>query len=412
MDNITHSLVGILTAESALEVLRIRQPNTVLTRKTRIAFWLSALLANNFCDLDFIPTLFLEPKRLQYLLHHRGHTHTLLLAPLQALIILLGFWGWGQWKKTPWEKHEKVGVSVLTLLGVVLHLFLDFLNQYGVHPFWPFYNGWFYADMMFIVEPWIWLTLLPLLWFSTRHRWVRASVGGLLISACALLALSGFVPKTMAVLVTLWGAGLMLVFAYVSHRFRLSIAYFMLGVVGLIFGLESYGLKKEILNRFKLEEPSVTVNDIILSPFPSNPICWQVVTVETFSKREFFRLRKGVISLFSNWYSPSDCLSWISSQTQVAPTHPQVIWTSQMKFSRKKLKKIYEENCLAAAQLRFVRAPFWYEKDGKLFLADLRFETGTRGNFSRLEIPSHPNPCPRWIPPWSEPRADLLKDEK
>ncbi|MFM8315492.1 MAG: metal-dependent hydrolase, partial [Deltaproteobacteria bacterium] len=289
MDNITHSLVGILTAESALEVLRIRQPNTVLTRKTRIAFWLSALLANNFCDLDFIPTLFLEPKRLQYLLHHRGHTHTLLLAPLQALIILLGFWGWGQWKKISWEKHEKVGVSFLTLLGVVLHLFLDFLNQYGVHPFWPFYNGWFYADMMFIVEPWIWLTLLPLLWFSTRHRWVRAGVGGLLISACALLALSGFVPKTMAFLVTLWGAGLMLVFAYVSHRFRLSIAYFMLGVVGLIFGLESYGLKKEILNRFKLEEPSVTVNDIILSPFPSNPICWQVVTVETFSKREFFR---------------------------------------------------------------------------------------------------------------------------
>ena len=125
MDNITHSLVGILTAESALEVLRIRQPNTVLTRKTRIAFWLSALLANNFCDLDFIPTLFLEPKRLQYLLHHRGHTHTLLLAPLQALIILLGFWGWGQWKKISWEKHEKVGVSFLTLLGVVLHLFLE-----------------------------------------------------------------------------------------------------------------------------------------------------------------------------------------------------------------------------------------------------------------------------------------------
>ena len=167
MDNITHSLVGALTAEMAVAFLKIKKPECVVSRRTRVVFLLSALLGSNLCDLDFIISLLLKPTRLQYLLHHRGHTHTLITAPFQAGLIFLGFWLFGKFKKIYWDKVEITGIVLLSFLGVVLHLLFDSLNQYGVHPFWPFYNGWFYADMLFIVEPWVWVTLLPLLFFSS-----------------------------------------------------------------------------------------------------------------------------------------------------------------------------------------------------------------------------------------------------
>lgn len=408
MDNITHSLVGALTAETALALLNVRKPEFAISKRTKIAFGLSAFFANNICDLDFLWAMMLKPTRLQYLLHHRGHTHTFITLPIQAALIVLLFLGYAKLKKFTWETFELKGIAGLALLGCVLHILLDFLNQYGVHPFWPFYNGWFYADMMFIVEPWIWLTILPLLFFASSHRYRRGLVICLFLSAFALLGWSGFVPKGMATIVGLWSVLLCGVFYYLGGKTRLAICGGALTLLIVVFGLESYWLKKEIKKRFEIEEPGISINDVILSPFPSNPICWQVVTVESPKDRSYFKLRKGVVSIFTGLYRPQECLSLVSSQSHSDQKHPQVIWTTHLKYPREELVKLWKDNCLAAAQLKFVRAPFWYHKNEKLYLADLRFEAGNRGNFSQLEIPNSSHECPKWIPPWSEPRADLL----
>jgi inner membrane protein len=410
MDNITHSLVGALTAESALAFLKIKSPDQEVSRRTRISFWLSALIANNFCDIDFVISLFLKPTHLQYLLHHRGHTHTFILAPLEAALIFLGFWGWGKIRKVSWEKRELWGMGFLSFLGIILHLLLDSLNQYGIHPFWPFYNGWIYADMMFIVEPWLWVTLLPLLFFASHNKYLRAFLGSVFIAGLGLIWFSGFIPWAIALAVTLWSAILFLLFMYYGNHTRLAICYSAISLICLTFSLESHWVKKEIRERFEAEQPGVLVNDVILSPFPSNPVCWYVVTVETLPTRINIKLRRGVVTLFSNLYSPEDCLHLVSKKENFSKTHPQVIWTTEIKLPLEELKRLSKENCVAAAQLKFLRAPFWYRQEGKLYLADLRFETGTRGNFSKMEVPPHPSHCPRFVPPWLEPRSDLLND--
>ncbi len=408
MDNITHSLVGALTAESALAFLKLKKPELAITRRTRLVFWLSAFVANNFCDLDFLYTFFLKPSRLQYLLHHRGHTHTLIMLPLQAAFIFLIFWGWAKIKKRPWEKSELLGIGFLSSLGVFLHLILDSLNQYGVHPFWPFYNGWIYADLMFIVEPWVWVTLLPLLFFASGNRYFRAFIISIFMGAMALVWFSGFIPLGIAVAVTAWTLILSFLFTVFGNSTRLAICYSALALICLTFALESRWLKTEIQERFKKEESGVKVNDVILSPFPSNPVCWHIVTVETLPTRIKYKLRRGVVSIFSNIYTPEECLHLIAPLQNFEKKHSQVIWTTEMKFDIQELKNLRRDNCYVAAQLKFIRAPFWYREKEKLYFADLRFETGSRGNFSKMEIPIKPTSCPKLIPPWSEPRLDLL----
>lgn len=413
MDNITHSLVGALTAETALTFLNIKKPELVISRRTKIAFYLSSFLSNNICDLDFVVGLFLKPNRLQYLLHHRGHTHTFVMAPFQAALIVLLFWGVAKLQKRPWEKFEMKAIAALSLLGCFLHIGLDFLNQYGIHPFWPFNNHWFYADMMFIVEPWIWVTILPFLFFSSSHRYMRWAVVCLIVSAFGLVGLSGFVPKTMGWVVGLWSLILFLSFKYLEQKNRLAVCYFSFGLFLSVFFLECHWLKAEIKERFQKEEPEITLNDVILSPFPSNPVCWQIVTVESSRDRQLFDLRKGVVSLFTHLYRPEECLSLITRKNEAEPLnpkHPHVIWTSHRRYLRQHLVKLWKENCSAAAQLKFVRAPFWYEQDKKLYLADMRFETGGRDNFSKLDISNGKTDCPKAIPPWVEPREDLLRE--
>lgn len=71
MDNLSHSVVGLAAGELTHRLLLL-------------ACWLSS----NFPGFDLLFThLPLSP--LGYLLHHRGHTHTLLHALPQALLI----WG-------------------------------------------------------------------------------------------------------------------------------------------------------------------------------------------------------------------------------------------------------------------------------------------------------------------------------
>src|SRR4051812_26763726 len=70
---------------------------------------------------------------------------------------------------------------------------MDFTNSYGVHPFWPFYNGWSYGDSVFIVEPLIWAAAAPLV-FVLRTILARVLVGLVLIAGIVLSLAMGLVP--------------------------------------------------------------------------------------------------------------------------------------------------------------------------------------------------------------------------
>ena len=48
---------------------------------------------------------------------------------------------------------------LLSCISIWSHPVLDTLNTYGVRWLMPFSGRWFYGDALFIVDPWVWLTL-------------------------------------------------------------------------------------------------------------------------------------------------------------------------------------------------------------------------------------------------------------
>src|SRR5262245_57099815 len=61
---------------------------------------------------------------------------------------------------------------ILSAITVLSHPWLDFLNTYGVRFLAPFSWKWFYGDALFIIDPWVWITLIvgvPLASFRRRR---------------------------------------------------------------------------------------------------------------------------------------------------------------------------------------------------------------------------------------------------
>ena len=47
------------------------------------------------------------------------------------------------------------------LLAALSHLLLDWTNNYGLRPFFPFNPRWYAGSFVFIAEPVLWALLLP-----------------------------------------------------------------------------------------------------------------------------------------------------------------------------------------------------------------------------------------------------------
>jgi inner membrane protein len=122
VDNITHAFVGAAMGEYAA-------PRETSAR-TRIAFMSVGVIAANAPDVDLFYTAVME-EPLGYLLHHRGHSHT--LPGLAALGVLI-------WCGLLLLRSTRVAVRDMTsrwllLLAAALisHLLMDTANGYGTH---------------------------------------------------------------------------------------------------------------------------------------------------------------------------------------------------------------------------------------------------------------------------------------
>ena len=154
MDNITHSLFGAVVSETLWASIP-QEKKQGFQRGTRKALLLASVIGNNFPDLDFIYARFMHHNpQIGSLLHHRGHTHTVAIAFLQSLL-MLGITALLQHglKRFSLGKEWRL-ISLLAFLGPLTHMALDFLNNYGVHPFWPIDNHWYFGDWVFVLEPW------------------------------------------------------------------------------------------------------------------------------------------------------------------------------------------------------------------------------------------------------------------
>ncbi|HET8875499.1 MAG TPA: metal-dependent hydrolase, partial [Casimicrobiaceae bacterium] len=173
MDNVTHTLIGALLGESAA---RLAPPagNGRQAKLRRGLFLAVAIVGSNFPDADLLSTLGADGK-LAYLLEHRGHTHTVAGALLISLAMLGGCALWQRWRGLVLPARDRRWLVALALLAPLFHIAMDALNTYGVHPWWPFDNRWYYGDAVFIVEPLFWAAAAPLA-FLLRSCTARAFV--------------------------------------------------------------------------------------------------------------------------------------------------------------------------------------------------------------------------------------------
>jgi inner membrane protein len=96
--------------------------------------------------------------------HHRGITHTFLGAPLVALAVTAVVWLWHRSRREqPILAPRWALLWLLSLLAAFSHIFLDWTNNYGVRPFFPFNPRWYSLDIAFILEPVIFAALLTAL---------------------------------------------------------------------------------------------------------------------------------------------------------------------------------------------------------------------------------------------------------
>jgi inner membrane protein len=149
LEPVTHFLTGACMGRAGLN------------RKTALAT-LTLTLAAEAPDLDVIGR-FRGPAFA--FAHHRGFTHSFVGVPIDALAVV-GFvyllWRLrGRKTKDP-KMPPRWGILFLyACLGGLSHILLDFTNNYGVRPFWPFSEKWYSWDIVFIVEP-VMLALLVL----------------------------------------------------------------------------------------------------------------------------------------------------------------------------------------------------------------------------------------------------------
>ena len=172
MDNLAHALVGAALGRA------------VADRHVPHAAWIGAIAANAPDWTEFLVGL--PGSRADYLVLHRGITHSLLGAGIEiaALTALVAAAWWRAGTRPPWRwLLACVGIAVLS------HLFMDWQGSYGWRPFLPWSNVWYYLDWVAIVDPFYWLVpLTALAWGANRH-WLPLSGFALIGAAIAVLML-------------------------------------------------------------------------------------------------------------------------------------------------------------------------------------------------------------------------------
>jgi membrane-bound metal-dependent hydrolase YbcI (DUF457 family) len=292
MDNLTHTLIG-LVAGDAIARGTADAPGGLSAATRRSYFVTVAAIGSNIPDIDLVLTYGgFAPGKIGYLLHHRGYTHTLIGCVLLALLLHACVEVWARWRKQRLSRADRVGIAGVAVLGSLLHLLMDGMNSYGVHPYWPFENGWVYGDAVFIIEPLIWLSAIPLLF--TVKTWLARIVVAL--AGIAALGIGVYLNREQS----LWVAGLVLfAVALVLLGKRCSPRGAALASVAAMTGVTATFFFAGRITEHRVETlaavtfPGEQTLDHVLTPVPTNPLCWDLLLIQTSGGR--YIVRHGVV---------------------------------------------------------------------------------------------------------------------
>jgi inner membrane protein len=200
MDNLCHTLAGAAFAEAGL--------------KQQTRFGSAALMiAANLPDIDVLSFISDTPA----VALRRGWTHGILAQALLPVILTGVFLSLDTWRKLA-VRQSRLGeprseaalrvrpLAMLTLgyVGVLSHVGMDWLNTYGVRLLMPVSRDWFYGDAVFIIDPWLWLTLAAGVWLARRRHLATPARWGLVLAGVYIVLMTMSARAARAQVVDAW----------------------------------------------------------------------------------------------------------------------------------------------------------------------------------------------------------------
>ncbi len=182
MDNVCHTLVGAAIGEAGLKRLSVHASATLM-------------IAANIPDLDALVFLTSTPS----VSFRRGWTHGILaqaVLPILLTAAVVAFDRWRSRRRGEAPRARPMALLGLAYIGIVSHVFLDYLNNYGIRLLMPFSGRWYYGDAVFIVDPWLWLMLgAGVLWarrrLTVRPAQIALALACLYVAGMLALAVAG-----------------------------------------------------------------------------------------------------------------------------------------------------------------------------------------------------------------------------
>ena len=372
MDNLTHSLVGLASAKAGLE--RLSPYATPV-----------CLVSANIADADFVTLFFGD--RWTLLQHHRGITHSIVgtlaigfLVPLVAVAI-----------ERLIVKARKTtacirfpGLLIASLITAATHPFLDWTNNYGLRPFLPWSGRWFYGDLVFIVDPYIWLLLGGVCFLLTSKT--RSQMRSWAILGSGIATLIGFAAwqsgadaGPLRVVFVIWIL-VMLVLAILrasgSHKYvKRSAVITALLLLVVYWGVLAFAHRSALADTFLVANRVAATGGeslvrVAAMPTVATPFEWQSVAETDLAMYRFTvevgNDKNGASKsvAWRRYEKPTGQISQLVSSAE-RDRRAQILFG----FARFPIGRVNADNCVGQALVQF---------------ADLRYtEPGaSRGNFS------------------------------
>ncbi len=268
MDNLTHTLFGYAMARAGAE------------RWSRGAT-ATLILSANLPDAEALFQPDLGPG--SYLIQHRGLSHSFVGIAILSIAFPMVVWLIAGFRRRPPSSTSTgpplrwLGLFAATAVGLASHLFLDWLNTYGIRLLLPFDDRFFYGDIAYIIDPWMWLLLAAAGAWQPRRKipgdvfWALTAIGTSLV-----VVLTG---RAGATVLALWFVGLVLVLLGRARHWgspRISDACLLLVFLHLsvLFGCGSHAAN---LGRRDLLARGIRIEALMTTPAPAVPWRWTVL---------------------------------------------------------------------------------------------------------------------------------------
>jgi inner membrane protein len=169
MEPVTHFLTGATLARAGFN------------RKTALAT-ATMTIAAEAADFDIVA--YAKGSACGFI-QHRGITHTFLGIPVMAGVVVGLVWlvdtAWQhrrrRLKRPPPPERRWGWLYLFACIAGLSHILLDFTNNYGVRPFYPFSHQWYAWDIVFIIEPLMLAALIGALVLPGLFRLVDQEIG-------------------------------------------------------------------------------------------------------------------------------------------------------------------------------------------------------------------------------------------